>query len=91
MALQLTVATIYGDNATYWAIDTTLIDYHQSVAQASVGGYLTSAAKAAGARPLITRTHNRAVANPDAVTRTNIYTFLKTLPEYAGAIDVAEV
>lgn len=86
MALQKSIGTPYGVEASYWKILRLngLFD-GAGLLEVMVAGYIDSAARSAGAQPLavVTKTFEGVDAG-----RADIYAMLKLEPEFYGALDV---
>jgi hypothetical protein len=87
MALQLSLATSSVGIAFPTAyVRVTTVSGDKNQANVMVEIYATEAARQAGARPIETRFHTLPMPATMPLYPT-IYTALKALPEYAGAVD----
>jgi hypothetical protein len=86
MALQDNLQTNFGftqNNAYFKIVGFT---GNKDVINFQLSAYASEEAKNANAMPLQDRTFH--IANPGSVTLGMLYDYLKTLPEYAGAVDI---
>ena len=89
MALQLTRPSGLGVDVTYWRIGVMNIHPRSGMIFVVLDGYVSQAARAAGAAPVIDAELQLPLTNALADGgRPAIYGAVKALPEYAGASDV---
>lgn len=89
MALLLNVPTEYGVDATYWNIGAYAEDYKGGGGQVTIYGYASETARRDGKQPLAAgQTQVGADDYMPEMTREQLYVFLKSRPEFAGATDV---
>lgn len=92
MALQLAYTTEFGINlpTAYHQVVGIVYDSPNNYMQITVGIYVDVDAKNNDCPPMVLKNFTSGSFNKDAPYSafTLIYGFLKTLPEYAGAIDV---
>lgn len=88
MALKISITTDFGVPAEYWNVGAYQEDFKGKGAQVTLYGYLNEEARTAGKQPLaaanIQLTGEKYSAD---MVREDIYAVLKTLPEYANAVD----
>lgn len=89
MALQKSIETEFGTDATYWAIGATHEDYQGGAVQVTIFGWIDEKARRSGKKPAGTGqiVMSGAEYAPDAA-REWLYGVLKSKPEFAGAEDV---
>lgn len=94
MALQKQVKTKYGVSAEYHKIIETQINWHNKTAMIRVGVFTTEDARRAGCSPIGMRIYTPSDDNGDAfpfnaedTVPASAYAYLKTLDDFAGAID----
>ena len=92
MALQKTVSTNYGIDATYWKIVGIIVNWINNHAEIGVRGWQDNASRLAGNRCLMSKHYVWDGADFTLVNGGNntaeAYAKLKTLAEWEGAIDV---
>jgi len=97
MALNKSVSTGFGNAAEYWKIANVTEDYVGQTLTLVLSGYIDAAARQANAQPIARRDYRFMPAVdgeniPELVyeaedDRAALYTKLKALPEWAGAVD----
>lgn len=96
MALVKEIPTGFGVAAGYWRIASAIESYPNSI-NVVMGGYINAEARQAGAQPIARKDYQftEAVDSeniPELVygaddDRAELYTKIKVLPEWAGAVD----
>ncbi len=89
MALQKTIASDYGFDASYWRLHSMQIYYDDSgvFADITLVGFRDEAARLGGKKSFLT-SQNRITGLAADPTRAEIYAEVKKLPEFSGAADV---
>lgn len=92
MALQKTIATTYGVNATYHKIALTNINWHNHQAHIEIISFADQQARNEGKAPLVVNALDFDADTFDFEPTDNIveevYNKMKETPEFNGAIDV---
>lgn len=89
MALHLSKPSGYGVDALYWRIGVMNIHPRSQSASVVLDGFISQAARAAGAQPISELELQLPLTNALADGgRTAMYAAIKALPEYANAVDV---
>lgn len=88
MALGKSVATGFGVAAAYWKIANVIEDFIQNAAKITLAGFVSSAARQAGAQPLaavqVDLTGESYTAEDD---RAALYDKIKALPAWSDSTD----